>query len=103
MLCVCFSVQEHGIIATVMIILLTRHAKEKFHVLRRHGFVVSEHQVLDTVERPDVIDHSRLPLIIAQCSIDPDHVLRVVYKKISETTVKIITFYPGRKKDYGQR
>lgn len=83
-----------------MNIVFTKHALDKFELLKRHKFAVSKGQVLDTVENPDIIDESRLPLLIAQKSIDPEHMLRVVYKHEDGMKV-IITFYPGRKKQYG--
>ncbi|MDO8436358.1 MAG: DUF4258 domain-containing protein [bacterium] len=80
-------------------IVFTKHAKDKFEVLKRHKFLITEKQVLKTIERPDLIDKSRLPLLIAQRKIDGSHILRVVYKK-EFGVIKIITFYPGRKKQY---
>ncbi|MFH1968270.1 MAG: DUF4258 domain-containing protein [bacterium] len=80
-------------------IAFTKHAINKFEVLKRHGFLISEKQVLKTIESPDLIDYSRLPLLIAQRKFDKDHVLRVVYKEEREM-IKIITFYPGRRKQY---
>ncbi|KKW32868.1 MAG: hypothetical protein UY76_C0015G0009 [Candidatus Uhrbacteria bacterium GW2011_GWA2_52_8d] len=77
----------------------TRHAQEKFQVLKRHAVLISQEQVEQTVIRPTLIDRSRLPLLIAQGSLDPGHVLRVVYRVERQTKV-IITFYPGRKKQY---
>jgi len=77
----------------------TRHAIEKFHVLREHKFPVSRKQVLDTINNPDLIDRSRSPLLIAQKRIDKTHVLRVVYKQEGEE-IKVITFYPGRISQY---
>ncbi len=77
----------------------TRHASEKFKILSRHGFGVSRGDVLKTMNRPDFIDHSRLPLKIAQKDFDKTHVLRVVFKE-EEGDKVIITFYPGRKTQY---
>ncbi len=51
------------------------------------------------MEKPDLIDKSRLPLLIAQRKIGRNHVLRVVYKQ-EFGIIKIITFYPARKKQY---
>lgn len=81
-------------------IYFTRHAREKFIVLKRHKFQVSKEQVEFAVQYPDVIDRSRIPLLIAQRKIDKLHVLRVVYKKEENGLIKIITFYPGRTKQY---
>jgi hypothetical protein len=80
-------------------VVFTKHATEKFKVLKRHKFVTSRQQVLDTVNNPDIVDYSRLPLLIAQKKIDKTHVLRVVYKQ-ELGNKKIITFYPGRVKQY---
>ena len=80
-------------------IIFTKHARDKFKILKRHKFLVAERQVLETIESPDIIDNSRRPLLIAQRKIDRIHVLRVVYKK-ENGTIKIITFYPGRIKHY---
>jgi hypothetical protein len=65
-------------------------------VLKRHDFPISIEQVKDTVAQPDLIDEFRLPLLVAQKSIDNTHVLRVVYRIENQTKI-IITFYPGRK------
>lgn len=81
-------------------IYFTKHAREKFQVLERHKFYISRSQVEQTITVPDLIDYSRLPLLIAQCKIDKGHVLRVVYKKEPKGLIKVITFYPGRVKQY---
>lgn len=80
-------------------IIFTKHAKDKFEILKRHKFLISETEILETISKPDLIDKSRPPLFIAQRTIDKEHVLRVVYK-IEREFIKIITFYPGRRKDY---
>lgn len=80
-------------------IIFTKHAKNKFKILERHKFFISEEWVIKTIKNPDLIDRSRLPLLIAQRKIDKMHILRVVYKQ-EFGNVKIITFYPGRKKQY---
>jgi len=83
-------------------IVFTKHAEYKFIILKRHKFLISKKQVIKTIEYPNLIDKSRLPLLIAQREIDRDYVLRVVYKKEFEI-IKVITFYPGRKKQYESR
>ncbi|MEK7574318.1 MAG: DUF4258 domain-containing protein [Patescibacteria group bacterium] len=80
-------------------IIFTKHARNKFEILKRHKFLITEKQVLKTIEKSDLIDNSHLPLLIAQRKIDKVHVLRVVYKK-EFGVIKIITFYPGRRKQY---
>ena len=80
----------------------TAHANEKFAVLKRHGVSVSKRRVIQTVEKPDRIDYSRLPLLIAQKEFDRTRVLRVVYRKEGEMVV-VITFYPRRKSQYEKK
>ena len=82
-------------------IYFTKHAKEKFDILRRHNFFISKEQVIKTITDYEKIDDSRLPLLIAQRKFDNTHVLRVVYKKEGDL-IKVITFYPGRSKKYRQ-
>ncbi len=83
----------------INMIIFTKHAKNKFKILKRHKFLITEKQAVKTVENPDLVDKSRLPLLIAQRKIDRNHVLRVVYKQEFDV-IKIITFYPGRIKQY---
>ncbi len=82
-----------------MRIRFTTHALQKFSVLERHGVFIRREQVVRAIETPDYVDHSRLPLLIAQASLDRRRVLRVVYKIKRETFV-VVTFYPGKKSQY---
>lgn len=82
-----------------MDIRFTKHALEKFAVLRMHGVRVSKSQVLAAIRKPSRVDYDRLPLLIAQADFDKRRVLRVVYKAEAQS-IKIITFYPGRKTQY---
>lgn len=80
----------------------TKHALEKFQILEAHGFKVTARAVERTVRMPELVDTSRLPLMIAQRNFDKTHVLRVVYKE--EYGVRIvITFYPGRRSNYEKK
>ena len=80
-------------------IIFTKHAHDKFEILKNHKFVVAKPQVLKTLQAPELIDRSRSPLLIAQRKIDKNHVLRVVYKQQSGNII-VITFYPGRTNQY---
>lgn len=80
----------------------TRHADEKFEVLRQHNFKIERVEVIKAVLAPETLDFSRRPLLIAQRKIDKTHFLRVVYRK-EENVIKIITFYPARIKQYVKR
>ena len=63
---------------------------------------MSKRHVIRTVEEPDWVDYSRMPLLIAQRGLDRRRVLRVVYRVEGEMNV-IITFYPGRKSQYEKK
>ena len=80
-------------------IIFTKHAEDKFEILKRHKFLISKNQVVKTIESPDLIDKSHPPLLIVQRKIDKNYVLRVVYKQEFDV-IKVITFYPGRRKQY---
>ncbi|MBU2635342.1 DUF4258 domain-containing protein [Patescibacteria group bacterium] len=73
----------------------TKHAREKFDILKEHKFQISREQVIQTINNPELIDRSRYPLLIAQKQINTNYVLRIVYKKENSNKI-IITFYPGR-------
>ena len=79
----------------------TRHASEKFRILRNHGVAISKSTVVRAVTHPEFIDRSRMPLKIAQVNFDKTRVLRVVYREEKDTKV-VITFYPGRKSQYAK-
>ena len=85
-----------------MIIRFTRHALEKFEILQRHGIVVSKELVEETIRSPKYINHSRLPLLIAQGPLNRTLVLRVVYSAQGHG-INVITFYPGRRQQYEEK
>jgi len=74
-------------------VIFTKHAKDKFEVLRRHGFLVSKDQVLRTLKNPEFTDRSRYPLLITQKQVSRKYVLRVVFSRKYDI-IKVITFYP---------
>lgn len=74
----------------------TQYADNKFLILEDHSFLVSRDAIIDVVENPDAVDDSKMPLYVAQKTTG-EHTLKVVYKK-TEGMLKIITFYPFRKK-----
>ena len=81
-----------------MAIRFTSHAREKFEILARHNFLVTEAQVIDALLLPDRVEIDRDPPI-AQKSLDEKHVLRVVFREEGDDIV-VVTFYPGRKRNY---
>lgn len=78
----------------------TRHARSKFEILKQAGFPISRRQVLDCLLKPIKIEDRSDGTKIATMVISDDHVLRVVYR-MSDDTMLVITFYPGRRRAYG--
>ncbi len=81
-----------------MAVRFTQHAREKFEILARHSFAVTEAQVIEAVIAPDRIETDRDPPV-AQKGFDEQHVLRVVFRVEGDNKV-VITFYPGRRQRY---
>jgi len=77
----------------------TRHAFEKFKVVRHYGFRVNERQVVETVLNPDSLD-KRDEQFFAVKTINSKYALRVIYEKRKGYLV-VITFYPVRRERYG--
>ncbi len=77
----------------------TSHAKDKFIILRKHNFNISEEEVLQAIKKPDNIERGRKGRLIAQKVVDKEHLLRVVYE-IKENKIIIVTFYPARRSRY---
>jgi len=83
-----------------MKVLFTKHAENKFLVLRLHGVNISKVKVISTISTPALVDHaSRYPLVVAQGPLDKYRVLRVIYKRRGDNFV-VVTFYPGKKSQY---
>jgi len=80
-------------------VVYTRHAEEKFEVLKRHGFEVTRKQVEETLAAPDMVIPQAKGRMIAQRRISEPHVLRIIYRQEGEDLV-VITFYPRRRERY---
>lgn len=80
-------------------VIFTKHASEKFELLRKYGFNVEKKEVIQTVLKPDQIDE-RGNQCLALKVLDETYALRVVYEKRKGYLV-VITFYPVRRDRYG--
>ena len=76
----------------------TKHAVEKFLMLKRYGFEIEERQVTEAILRPDRLDE-RGNQFFATKIVNPKHALRVVYEDRKDFLV-VITFYPVRRERY---
>ena len=77
----------------------TNHARQKISILERHGFRITEADIMNVLERPESTRVGHGNREIAQAPIGERHVLRVVYEKYGETK-RVITLYPGRRERY---
>ena len=76
----------------------TKHATEKFDLLKRYGFKIEQKQVVDALLRPERLDE-RGGQFLATRVLSQRHALRVVYESRKDFLV-IITFYPVRRDRY---
>jgi len=77
----------------------TRHALDKFGVLRNYGFVIAEEQVVETILHAGRLE-IRGEQFLAVKVLDSKYALRIVYEKRKGFLV-VITFYPVRRERYG--
>lgn len=77
----------------------TTHAKFKFELLKKYGFVLTEGDIEKAVKNPDKVENTRKGRKIAQKSISEKHVVRVIYTE-RDNNIRVIIFYPGRKERY---
>jgi len=77
----------------------TKHAREKFDLVRHYGFEVGERKVLETVRNPSRLDQKYVQYFATK-PIDAKYALRVVYEKRKDYLL-VITFYPVRRERYG--
>ena len=77
----------------------TKHALDKFNILRQYGFPLKKQQVLSTVLKPDRLE-DRDNQVVATKVLNKEYGIRVVYEIRGDQMV-IITFYPVRRDRYG--
>ena len=61
--------------------------------------MVRKEDVIKTVKEPEKVEKGRKGRMIAQRTIDVEHVLRVVYEE-KDNEIVVITFYPARRERY---
>ena len=76
----------------------TKHASEKFEMLKHYGFETNEKQVIQTIQHPERLDKKDNQFFATRI-IDSRHALRVVYENRKDFLV-VITFYPVRRDRY---
>lgn len=84
-----------------MKIRFTKHAQEKLVAFQGGKIHITGADIIKTIATPEFVDtESRPHQFIAQKELSAKHVLRVVYLLETEKTIKVITFYQGRKSQY---
>jgi hypothetical protein len=76
----------------------TKHATDKFTLLKKYGFELEEKQVIETVLLPERLDEKGAQFFATK-AISGRHALRVVYECRKDFLV-VITFYPVRRERY---
>lgn len=82
-----------------MEIIFTKHAGEKFNILKSQGFEVTKAQIYKTLKRPDSVVRFDAERFVARAALNQSYALRVVFKKENDI-IKVITFYPAKKERY---
>lgn len=85
--------------AQISKIRFTKHAREKFEVMKHYGLVIHEKKVFEAIQNPTRVDQKNTQYFAIK-AIDAKYALRVVYEKRKGYLI-VITFYPVRRERYG--
>lgn len=66
--------------------------------MQRQGFSVDEETIISLIQEATEIHLGYSGRLIAQDSLDEEHVLRVIYEESDE--IMVVTLYPGRRERY---
>lgn len=80
-------------------IVYTKHAAEKFGLLRKFGFKISQDIVINTINTPDRVDRKG-GQTFSMKFMNEEYALRVVHEE-RNGVILVITFYPVRRERYG--
>lgn len=90
---------KHDILEIVMKINFTRHAEEKFAVLKLLGWNISKTKVKRTLATPRWRGASRFGQETAMSLLDKTHILRVIFNRENDK-ITVITCHPARRGKY---
>jgi hypothetical protein len=76
----------------------TKHAYDKFELLRKYGFDISRATVEEAVASPSLVDRREDQVLVLK-PLDREYALRVVYKMVNDNIV-VVTFYPVKRKRF---
>ena len=77
----------------------TKHANEKFALLRKYGFTINKRDVMRIISKASRIDRKGTQLLAIK-EITSKYALRVVYEE-RKGIIIVITFYPVKREEYG--
>ena len=83
-----------------MEIVFTKHALEKFEVLKRLGWYITKAKIRKTLQNPKWKGPSRYGQETAMRLIDEKHIIRVVFDREDDIIIKVITFHIARRGTY---
>ena len=73
-----------------MKIVFTKHALEKFAVLKRLGWNITKEKVKETIKKPKWKGASRHGQETAMSLVDDRHIIRVVFDREDDIIIKVI-------------
>ena len=76
----------------------TKHAYDKFELLRKYGFEISRATVEEAVASPYLVGRRDDQVLVLK-PLDREYALRVVYKMVNDNIV-VVTFYPVKRKRF---
>jgi len=76
----------------------TKDAHEKFELLRKYGFTLSEDSVKEAIIDPTRLER-RNDQLLALRPIDREYAIRVVYRVLNDN-IAVATFYPVKRKRF---
>ena len=82
-----------------MKIIFTKHAEEKFIILKKFGWRITKTQVRETIKSPTWIGQSRFGQKAAMKLVDPEHILRIIFNQEGDI-IKVVTFHIARRGKY---
>ncbi|MGD0638470.1 MAG: hypothetical protein ABSA72_10580 [Nitrososphaerales archaeon] len=82
-----------------MQVTFTRHAIDKFELLDKFGFKLSNEQVISVITTPDKTETNGSQTFSMK-ALDRELALRVVHER-RKGIIVVITFYPVKRKKYG--
>lgn len=82
-----------------MKVVFTKHALEKFTILRKFGWKITRTKVKSTILKPKWSGVSRFGQKTAMTLVDKNHILRVILNQESDT-MNVVTFHIARRGTY---